>query len=104
MLTDKDYLHGNCDVWVNNNFRYNDTIIAFIEYDYEIDSCALLHCCLYRNGQYLDIRGELNTIDDVLDDFDYGDFVTLEFSDLDSFKEFLNDMENGKIYPEDIGL
>jgi hypothetical protein len=44
-----------------------------------------MHCCLYRDGKYVDVRGETDDLDDVLDSFDYGEFNYEEYNDLKAF-------------------
>lgn len=99
---EKDYLHGYCNEWVTDNFKSGDKIIAFIEYDYDIERCALLHACLYRNGLYLDVRGYMQTEEEVLDDFDYGDYEVLSFDTVNDFNDLYNNLE--QVDPESIGL
>lgn len=98
----KDYLHGYCNEWVVDNFKNGDKILAFIEYDYDIESCALLHACLYRNGLYLDVRGYMQTEEDVLNDFDEGEYVILSFNNIKDFDNLYNNLV--QLDPEDIGL
>lgn len=99
---EKDYLHGYCNEWVVDNFKNGDKILAFIEYDYDIESCTLLHVCLYRNGLYLDVRGYMQTEEDVLNDFDEGEYVILSFNNIKDFDNLYNNLV--QLDPEDIGL
>lgn len=91
-LTEEElnYLHGRCDDWVRNNFQQGDIIIVETEWDYDIDAQALLHCCLFRNGMYIDVRGETSDYNDILDSFDYDeDDLKYDFNSLDEFNSFL---------------
>ena len=65
-----DYLHGYCHIWVINNFKKGDLILVFQEEDYEIDEVCMAHALLYRNGKYVDVRGEMDDVDEVLEEFE----------------------------------
>ena len=88
---DEDYLHGQCHQWVLDNYKPGDQIFVMTDYDYDINGYALVHCGLFRNGKYIDVSGEKNTEEEVLDDFDYGPELETEIMDLDQFKEFCKD-------------
>ena len=51
------------------------------------------HSLIFRNGKYVDVRGEMDTMEEVLDEFDFTDDDMLEFETLDEFKEYLDEME-----------
>ena len=84
---EKDYLHGYCDDWVNENYQKGDICIAITEYDYEVECICLMHSCLFRNGMYLDVRGETDDFEDVLDGFDYGEHFVEEYPSLKDFNK-----------------
>lgn len=50
------------------------------------------HSLIYRNGKFVDVRGEMNTMEEVLSEFDFGDDDMLEFDTLEEFKNYLDDM------------
>lgn len=79
------YLHGCCDDWLNEHYQPGDKCIALTEYSYEIKRLCLMHCCLYRDGKYVDVRGETDDLDDVIDGFDYGEFNYEVYDDLKAF-------------------
>ena len=92
-FSDEDYLHGDCQQWVINNYREGDKIIVLQEYDYDIDETCMGHSLIFRNGKYVDVRGEMDTMEEVFDEFDFTDDDMLEFETLDEFKEYLDEME-----------
>lgn len=98
-LTDKElsYLHGQCDEYAINHFQTGDKIIALVEYDYDIEQPALLHAFLLHNNEYLDIRGNTSNINEILEDFDYGNFQEFIFDNIEDFKNFLDDLEKNKV-------
>ena len=76
-----EYLHGSCHQWVFDNFRPGDKIFVMTDYDYDIDDYALVHCGLIRNGKYLDVRGVMNSEQEVLDEFDHGPELEIQIMD-----------------------
>lgn len=88
-----DYLHGECQQWVINNFKPGDLIIVFQEYDYDIDKTCMAHSLIFRNNKYIDARGEMDDIEEVLDEFDCTDDDMLEFKTLKQFKTYLKNMK-----------
>ena len=89
----EDFLHGNCQQWVIDNFRQGDIIVVIQEWDWEIDETCLAHALLKRNGRYLDVRGFMDTMDEVLEEFDCDDSDVLYYDKLDDFISYLDDME-----------
>lgn len=83
-----EYLHGFCHQWVLDNFRPGDKIFVMTDYDYDIDDYALVHCGLIRNGKYLDVRGVMNSEQEVLDEFDYGPELEIQIMDKKQFLEY----------------
>lgn len=59
-----------------------------IDYDYDIDDYALVHCGLIRSGRYLDVRGVMNSEQEVLDEFDYGPELEIQIMDKKQFLEY----------------
>ena len=88
---DDEYLHGRCHEWAFDNYQDGDRFFVITEYDYEIESPALLHCGLYRDGKYIDSQTQTTDIDDILDNFDYGDEMEIEILTLEEFKDFCQD-------------
>lgn len=82
---EKNYLHGYCDEWVNENYIESDKCIVITEYDYEIDKVCLMHSCLFRDGKYVDVRGETEDFNNVIDGFDYGHFEVEEYDSIIDF-------------------
>ena len=89
----EEFLHGNCHQWVIDNFRHGDIIVVIQEYDWEIDETCLAHACLKRNGRYLDVRGFMDTIDEVLEEFDCDDSDVLYYDKLEDFILYLKDKD-----------
>ena len=87
-----DYLHGYCHIWVINNFKKGDLILVFQEEDYEIDEVCMAHALLYRNGKYVDVRGEMDDVDEVLEEFACSDDDVLKFKTVKEFKKYLDRM------------
>lgn len=79
------YLHGCCDDWVNEHYQPGDKCIALTEYSSDIKRTCLMHSLLLRDGKYIDVRGETDDFDDVLDGFDYGEFNYEVYDDLKAF-------------------
>ena len=82
-LTEEEanYLHGCCDDWVRQNFKKGDTIILIEEYDYDI-------------GIFLDVRGYMDSMEEVLEPFDFNDDYILEFKTLSEFDKYVKSLEN----------
>lgn len=91
-LDDIDYLHGDCQQWVIDNFRKGDIIVVIQEFDWEIEETCMAHSLLKRDGRYLDVRGYMDTMDEVLEEFDCDDSDVLEFDNILKFEEYLDDM------------
>jgi hypothetical protein len=89
----EEFLHGNCHQWVIDNFRHGDIIVVIQEYDWEIDETCLAHACLKRNGRYLDVRGFMDTMDEVLEEFDCDDSDVLYYDKLEDFILYLKDKD-----------
>lgn len=53
----------------------------------------MAHSLLYRDGKYLDVRGYMETMDEVLEEFDCDDSDMLEFDNLDDFKKYLDEID-----------
>lgn len=82
----EDLLHGYCHQFVLDNYRKGDTVCLVTDYDYDIESVCLCHACLIRDGRYLDVRGFMDSIKDVLEPFVYGD--EMEVSEV-SYRDFV---------------
>ena len=80
-----DYLHGNCDKWVTEHYQDGDKCIAILEEREDIDKMCLMHSCLLRNGNYVDIRGETDDFMKVIEAFDYGEFEIAEYDTIEEF-------------------
>ena len=87
----EEFLHGNCHQWVIDNFCHGDVIVVIQEYDWEIDETCLAHALLKRNGRYLDVRGFMDTMDEVLEEFDCDDSDVLYYDKLEDFILYLED-------------
>lgn len=81
------YLHGWCNEWAAEHYKQGDKILSIIQQDDDV--VGLLHCCLLRDGKYVDVRGETGDFDDVLDDFDYGEFVNVYCNTVDDLNFLL---------------
>ena len=88
-----EYLHGNCQDWVIDNYQEGDTVVVIREYDYDIDETCMVHSLLKRDGKFLDVRGYMDDMDEVLEEFDCDDSDVLELDNLKEFKEYLDNME-----------
>ena len=82
---DEIYLHGLCHEWVLENALHYDKFVILTEHRDETENIGLLHCYIIRNDKYVDVRGETENINDILDGFDYGEFNTLIFTSIDDF-------------------
>ena len=81
------YLHGICDEFVTENYLLGDICIAITEWRDDIQKYGLMHACLFRNGKYVDIRGDTEKFSDVLDGFDYGEFSVEKYETLETFEK-----------------
>ena len=84
------FMHGQCHQWAWNNWKKGDKFFVLTEYDDDIESQALLHCGLYRDGMYIDAATQSDNIEDILENFDYGDYEEM-ILDKDEFKDFCID-------------
>lgn len=86
-------LHGLCHQWCIDNFKPGDEIVALTEYDDEIEDDALLHCYLFRNNKFGDVRGFTDYFEEMMEDFDYYDFTEWSFKNVTDFKNFLDEIK-----------
>ena len=92
-LDNVDYLHGDCQNWVIQNFKRGDLIVVIQEYDWDVECTCMAHSLLKRKGKFLDVRGYMDTMDEVLEEFDCDDSDVLYFNTLKEFKNYLDQME-----------
>ena len=86
-----DYdMHGACHEWAWRNWTRGDKFFVLLEYDEDIESEALLHCGLFRDGLYIDAEVESDNIDDILENFDYGDYE-MQILTRNEFRDFCID-------------
>ena len=63
------------------------------EVEWELDDELVVgHCLLIRDGRYLDARGFMDTMDEVLAEYDFDDTFTQTFDSLDKFLEYCDIM------------
>ena len=87
-----NYLHGNCDKWVNDHYQNGDKCVAILEEREDVETICLMHSCLLRNGKYVDVRGETKDFYKVIEAFDYGEFEIMEYATLEEFNEPMNEL------------
>jgi hypothetical protein len=80
-----EYFHYCYHEWVAENFKPGDKCIAIIEYKSGLGEC-LMYSCLLRDGKYLDVRGDTENFDDVIDGLDYDEFNVETYDTLEKFK------------------
>ena len=86
-----DYdMHGACHEWAWRNWKRGDKFFVLLEYDEDIESEALLHCGRFRNGMFIDAEVQSDDIDDILENFDYGDY-DMQILTRNEFKDFCID-------------
>ena len=70
-------MHGYCHEWALDHYKNGDKFFVVLDYDYDIESEALVHAGLYRNKKYIDATHKVNDIWEILDDeedgFEYND-------------------------------
>lgn len=88
---EEDYLHGRCHEWALNHYERGDRFFVIMEYDEELESNALLHCGLFRHGMFLDAEVQSDNIDDILENFDYGEDYDVQILTKDEFMDFCQD-------------
>ena len=79
------YLHGRCDKWVNMNYQKGDRCIAITEFRDEVGSLCLMHSCLLRNGKYVDVRGETESLNNIIEGFDWGEYAVEMYNSIEEF-------------------
>ena len=87
---DDENLHGSCHQWAWDNWQEGDSFFTLTEWDDELGQEALMHCGLIRNGVFMDAHVQSTNIDDILENFDYGDF-DFQAMGRDEFKDFCID-------------
>lgn len=87
---DNESLHGMCHQWAWDNWQEGDSFFTLTEWDDDLEQEALLHCGLIRNGVFIDAQVQSTNIDDILENFDYGDF-DFQAMGRDEFKDFCID-------------
>lgn len=98
VATEDDYmcLHGFCNQWVVDNYQDGDVVLVITALDEDQDFDHLVHCCLIRNGLYLDVRGATPNFESVVEGFDdydcYEDYS--EVYTFDTLDDFLLDMKD----------
>lgn len=85
-----DYLHGNCHLWVENNYQEGDKCVAILEEREGFDTMCLMHACLLRDSKFVDVRGATSDFNAILEAFDWGDYEVVECDSLEQFKGILN--------------
>lgn len=85
---DYHYLHGNCDDWVINHCKDGDTLMVISGEDEKQTYLYLVHCFIMRNGKYMDVRGETNKIEDILEDFEELKKIEYKIYSYHTIKEF----------------
>lgn len=83
-----EYLHGLCHEWLNAHYQDGDECLAIMEIR-DGNRLCLMHCCLKRGCEYIDVRGNTDDFYAVIDAFDYGHF---DVEIYDSLEEFNNRM------------
>jgi hypothetical protein len=81
------YLHGRCDEWLVKNYRKHDKCVTITEYRDKLDRLCLMHCCLLRDDEYIDVRGNTKNFQEIIDAFDYGEYNVEIYNTLNDFKE-----------------
>lgn len=84
-----NYLHGNCDDWVNEHYQNGDKCVAILEEREAVNTLCLMHSCLFRNGNYVDVRGETENFYNVIEAFDYGEFEIIKYDTLEEFNDLM---------------
>jgi hypothetical protein len=88
---EESFLHGECNIWLNQHYEKGDKCVALTEQ--RECGTSLMHCCLLRNGEYIDVRGNTDNIDDVIDAFDYGWYNIETYETLDDFNERMRELK-----------
>lgn len=99
-LTEKQlaYLHGECHIWALEHFKEGCKILAYTDFDTDINCSCLVHTCLQCDEVYLDIRGNTTSETKILEPFDYSEELDkVEFNSKKEFKEFLQSALNIKV-------
>lgn len=86
------YLHGKCHEWARVNSSKRDLFVVITEYREEMGCLCVMHCCLFRNSHYVDVRGATVSFADVLEAFDYGEYDVEVYHTLGEFNTRLKDL------------
>ena len=87
------YLYGQCDRWVKENFKDGLEIVAIMESAKHEN--GIVHCYIRNpdNGCYYDVRGEMNSDEDVLAytgiDYNEDNIEEFVFESLNDFEIYL---------------
>ena len=93
------FLHGMCNEWVADNYQAGDRALVIIALDEYFEPKQLMHCCLIRNGVYVDVRGETDSFDDLLESFeDWYDEEYTNIVDCESLDDFYTVLRNMGVY------
>ena len=87
-----NYLHGNCDKWVNEQYQNGDKCVAILEEREDIEMMCLMHSCLLRNGNYVDVRGKTEDFYNIIEAFNYGEFQVMEYDTLEEFNDLMKEL------------
>jgi hypothetical protein len=90
-LADADYMDGFCHRWVLDNFTDGDEIFVMTGYDPDTKDTCLIHCGLMRGGRFVDVRGEMESKEDVTGPFGEDDGIQFSILNMDEFKRFCED-------------
>lgn len=85
----EDYLHGLCHEWLMQNILPNDKVFMVSDYDEDLECEVLVHCGIYRDKHYIDVRGVFADEDSMLSVFDYGPDMEINIMD---YSEFLKQL------------
>ena len=87
--------HSFPDDWIAKNFKDGDKVMLIFTGDDDTGEDAFLHCCLMRDGKYMDVRGETDDLEEVLDGLEHNicNYVGVqECTDVNEFQRELEKM------------
>lgn len=85
-----NYLHGDCDEWVLENFKEGDVAVIWNEYNEDIDKVCLVHCYIKRGNLFIDVRGETVEEELIEDGFECGsDNGKIYCNSLEEYKQWI---------------
>lgn len=87
----KSELFSYSHEWARQNAQSGDSFIIITDFNESKDCPFVLHCTLYRDGNYSDVRGTTKNFKDVLEGFEYSTYNVEVLPTLELFNSRLEE-------------